>query len=194
MSRFAIVLSAVGLLALAACSSGKPAPKAADPASTTASLRNAASARASDSEAASSNAVLGTAFTLGDLSITVSKPRLGGDGGGPWIVVDVQVRNASSNAADPVNFGIVCQGATDAGGTQAGGTMNTTAGYPAGSVDHGTLNLLTTGDSRTGAKVPACGSPAAVQIAPLASGPGFPGPVRVPLPSALIEQLNAARK
>lgn len=104
----------------------------------------------------------GQELDLGDdVFVTVGEPTTGGDDRGPWLVVDVEVRNASGKPVAVPVFSIAC-GVSDPGGIEPGGTFDTGAQVGPGAVVGGTVFLLLPGDRRDGT-TPACSSPAFIR-------------------------------
>lgn len=171
------LVAAATLVGCSSTSSGSKAP-----------LRDASSVRAS----AATVGALGQPIKMGDLTITVSNPVVGGDDAGGWLTVTVKVENLGSQKNEGFNPGIVCAGdASGSGAAQVSSTLNPGLGFPARSVDTGTLNLLTAGETRTGQPAKPCATPAAIEFVPLVIYQGVPAPVRIPLADDLIAALNA---
>lgn len=95
--------------------------------------------------------------------LVVSAIRVGGDEE-PWIEVDARAENRGSETVTIPDFAVVCGGASEGEGWQADSTFPMYEEVRPGSFAEGTLNLLPTGNSRTGEAIPACDSPAVLRI------------------------------
>jgi hypothetical protein len=181
--RFIVAYLAVGALPLTSCgkSTGSGSP----------TLQNAESARVSESAANSSIIAAGTRFSLGDVRITASNPRLGGDDDGPWITFDVKIENLGKVDTDAFNPGVACAGQYNHGGYQADSTLKILSGFPPKSVDTGTVNFLPPNDSRSGDVGKACATPAYAVFDPMETLNGVPKPVWVPIPDSVVQSYNA---
>jgi hypothetical protein len=74
-----------------------------------------------------------------------------------------------------------------------GSTLSDSEPLPARSYKEGTLNLLLPGDSRTGTPVPKCATPATLRAQATNYAGGTAPSVKIPVPDAVIAQLNARR-
>jgi hypothetical protein len=108
----------------------------------------------------------GEPVDVGDVSITLSDPVVGGDQGGPWLQVVVRVENRSDKAVGFVDAHIYCAGNDEGGGWLAGSTFDLLAGIPPETFDDGDLLLLLPGDGRYGEPRPDCSTPAHIVVTP----------------------------
>lgn len=116
-------------------------------------------------------------------TITLSNPRLGGDQSRPWIEIDVRFTNSSSQAAQPPGLEVACHEASQGSGYLAGSTFDPYAEVRAGITTKGELQLLPTGNERTGHGVDQCAAPAEFRI-------GDTGPT-IDLPAQVLAAYNA---
>lgn len=100
--------------------------------------------------------------------------------------------NRGDSPIDWFEMGIVCTGNDEVGGTQAGSTLDLSAGLPAGSFDEGNVNLLAPGDGRFGEERPECSNPASVRVSPYVAGMQSEEPAVFQLPADVIDGMNAA--
>lgn len=180
------LLAVIGLLALAAlCSCSSNGNTAAAP------LQDAGSLRASSESAAAIPGVFGQPVKMNNLQITVTNPVVGGDDSGGWLTVTVKVENLGTQEDPGFNPGILCAGGeSGSGNSQADSTLKLMAGFPARSVDSGTLNLLTAGQKREGQPATPCQTPAVIELVPLITYDKGPTGIRIPIPDDLIVAMN----
>lgn len=167
------------LLPLAACSSGHTASSA--------TLQNAESARVSENAKSAITASLGAPFKMDDLQLTVTNPVVGGNSGDAILTVTVKVENLGKDDANGFNPGIACSNSSDGGGYYADSTLDISSGFPAKSIDTGTLGL------NFDDKLTSCAAPAFIQFAPQVTVDGQPTSIRIPLDAALLAALNARK-
>jgi len=191
MKRAIAALALVPVLALLAGCGGDDEDPKSDQANT--SLNSA------DDVEASQNAA--TAFEVGEFAdlpggarLAVTSLKVGGDDLGPWLETSIRFENSTDEAQSiPGSAGVLCAGASENGGSQIDGTVSLGDEVPAGSFKEGVLNLLTSGDGRTGEPVPHCGTPAFVQFEVEDPETYEPVYVQWPVPDEMIEQMDAVR-
>ena len=137
---------------------------------------------------------MGSEATDGHVIAVVSNPQTDGDDLGPWLEVDVRIENPTDEDVQYFNAGIICAGNDEMGGTVQGGTIDSSAGIPAGTFEEGTLLVLLPGDGRYGEATPLCETPAAVRIEVIGDDGMTPEQaVSWTIPEDLIATLNTGR-
>lgn len=131
-------------------------------------------------------AVIGESVDVGEgLFLEVQGVDVGGDGE-PWLTIEARAENRGGEAASIPDVAVVCAGATDGDGWLGDSTFPMYGEVNAGAFAEGTLNLLPTGNSRTGDPIEPCDAPAVVRIN--AAGAN----VDIEVPEGVLDDYNAA--
>jgi hypothetical protein len=135
---------------------------------------------------AATKAALGEEIDAGDgLFLIVSDVRVGGDDE-PWLAVEARAENRGGDEVSIPEFAAICAGSTEGDGWQADSTFPMYDEVRSGSFAEGTLNLLPTGNSRTGVPIEACDAPAVIRISLDDKN------VDIPVPSDVLAAYNTA--
>lgn len=194
------ILAALTALTLTACSSDEGADD-----DTTADTDTSASESAADADSPAPEAETPLPTTTGEAetadpdgavdlpdgnAVSVNGFSVGGDSGGPWLVVESTITNPSDVEGAIPSFTLICADSPVGGDIAGGSNVNIGDPLPPGETVEATLNLLIPGDTRAGGETPPCTGPAYVEASAVTSADAGGATAHFPVPDDVVAQLG----